>query len=101
MLAIIDKIVVHEDPILTAQMPSLANRVTIVLKGGLSLVEEFGMKDNPRTGISDTSIELKFRDFAKDYYSEERVKTLLVSCWEFELQSDLSEFVAAFNLSIL
>lgn len=45
VLAMIDKITVHEDPLLAAQMPSLANRVTIVLKSGATFSEELGTKE--------------------------------------------------------
>jgi 2-methylcitrate dehydratase len=90
VLAIIDKISVHEDARLTAEMPSLANRVTIKLADGCTLEREFGTKKNPRITISDAEIEDKFRSFAVHHYHEQRVQDLLATMWNLETAENLS-----------
>lgn len=96
VLAVIDKITVHEDPVLAAQMPSLANRVTIRLKNGESLSEELGTKENPRIGLDDSAIETKFRDFAQENFTEKQIERALGACWALDHQTGITEFLTCF-----
>ena len=98
VLRLIDRITVHEDPVLAANMPSLANRVTLLLKNGQVLSEEFGTKENPRTGLADTAIETKFRDFAEGRFTGDRLARTLDLCWTLERQADLHAFIASLAL---
>ena len=97
VLALMDKIAVHEDPVLAAQMPSLGNRVTLVLKDGRTLSEELGTRENPRIGLADADIEAKFRDFAKDCFTGEQTDQALRLCWSFERQPTIGGFLSAFD----
>lgn len=94
-LSIIDKISVREDPVLAAQMPSLANRVTITLHDGRTLTQEYGTRENSRTGIADEEIERKFRDFARGQFEESQIRQVLDLSWSFERLPDLDGFMAA------
>ncbi|WPG41203.1 MmgE/PrpD family protein [Variovorax sp. EBFNA2] len=100
VLAIIDKITVHEDPVLAAQMPSLANRVTLRLKNGESLSEELGTKENPRIGLDDRAIETKFRDFAQEHFSQQKIEEALGLCWALDQQAGLHQFLSNFELDV-
>jgi 2-methylcitrate dehydratase len=97
VLAIIDKITVHEDPVLAAQMPSLANRVTIVLTNGQMLSEELGTGGDMGINLADAQIERKFRDCAKGHLTEEQVDRALDICWALDRQKNLREFFASFE----
>lgn len=99
VLAIIDKITVHEDPLLAAQMPSLANRVTIVLKSGATFSEELGTKENPRIGLDDAAIETKFRDFAQAHFTEKKIEDALGLCWALDQQADIGQFFSKFEIA--
>ena len=98
VLALIDKITVHEDPALAARMPSLANRVTLVLKNGETLSEELGTEENPRIHLDDAEIERKFRDSAKEHFNDRQMKRALALCWALERQTDLGQFLAGFDV---
>jgi 2-methylcitrate dehydratase len=98
VLALIDKITVHEDPVLAAQMPSLANRVTIVLKNGESMSEELGTKENPRIGLDDSAIETKFRDFAKEHFTDKEIEEALALCWMLDQQAGIPGFLSKFEI---
>lgn len=98
VLAIIDKITVHEDPVLAAQMPSLANRVTLALKNGESLSEELGTKENIQ--LDDAAIETKFRDFAKEHFTDKQIEKALGVCWTFNQQPDIGLFLSEFELGL-
>lgn len=95
VIEIIDKISVREDPVLTAQMPSLANRVTIRTRGGRVLSKELDTNEVVRAGIADAEIERKFRDFAKPRLPEEQIRKVLDICWQLEHQQSLEPFFAA------
>jgi 2-methylcitrate dehydratase len=101
VLAVIDKITVHEDPILAAHMPSLANRLTIVLQNGDTISEEMGTDANTLVGLDDAAIESKFMDFAADWLPQAQVERVLQRCWTFDQQVDIGAFVAQFDLCAL
>lgn len=90
VLELIDKITVREDPELTAQMPSLANRVTITLKDGQTLSREFGTRTSPPIVVSDQQIEDKFRDFADPCFGAERSQAIIDLAWNFDRVSALA-----------
>ncbi|MDI3379938.1 MmgE/PrpD family protein [Xenophilus aerolatus] len=96
VLAVIDKITVHEDPVLAAQMPSLANRVTLTLADGRTLTREFGTTENPRINLADADIESKFRDFASDHFDEEQTAAALAACWRFGETTRVADFLSKF-----
>jgi 2-methylcitrate dehydratase len=98
VIDLIDKISVREDPVLTAQMPSLANRVTIKTRGGKVLSRELGTTEIARAGIADAQIERKFRDFATARLPEEQIRKVLDICWTLENQQSLEPFFAAVTL---
>ena len=95
VIEVIDKISVREDPMLTAQMPSLANRVTIKTHSGKILTKELGTKEVARVGIADAQIERKFRDFAETRFPEQQIREILECCWTLENQESLQPFFAA------
>lgn len=90
VIDLIDKITVSEDPELTAQMPSLANRVTIMTTDGRRFSREFGTRTAPPIVISDAQIEDKFREFAQAYYSGARTQEIIDLAWRFDGVRDLS-----------
>ncbi|WP_238560130.1 hypothetical protein [Sphingomonas sp. Mn802worker] len=92
---IIDKIVVAEDSELTAQMPSLANRITIHMRDGRRLCQEYGTTQNPRINVSDEEIERKFRDFAAPIMSPHRIQATLEIAWTLEQQRSMNDLMAA------
>ena len=98
VIEVIDKISVREDPMLTAQMPSLANRVTIRTHAGKVLSKELGTKEIARAGIADAEIERKFRDFAGTRFPEEQIRQVLEICWTLQAQQSLEPFFAALTL---
>ena len=98
VIEIIDKISVREDPALTAQMPSLANRVTIRTHSGRVLTKELGTKEIARAGVADAEIERKFRDFASTRFPEEQIRNVLEICWTLEHQQSLEPLFAAIAL---
>ena len=83
-IAMIDKISVEEDPVLAAQMPSLANRVTVYLKDGRTLEKEAGTANSNRHQISDDELETKFRSFASAYFDEEAIQNALDQAWSLD-----------------
>jgi 2-methylcitrate dehydratase len=98
VIEVIDKISVREDPVLTAQMPSLANRITIKTHSGKVLSKELGTKEIVPAGIADAEIERKFRDFAKTRFPEQQLGQVLEICWTLEKQESLEPFFAAITL---
>lgn len=95
VIEVIDKISVREDPVLAAQMPSLANRVTITTHDERVLSKEVGTKEYPRGLIADAEIERKFRDFAKARFSEAQIERVLEICWTLEAQASFEPLFAA------
>jgi 2-methylcitrate dehydratase len=95
---VIDKISVREDPVLTAQMPSLANRVTIKTHSDKILSKELGTKEIARAGIADAEIERKFRDFARTRFPEQQIRNILEISWALEHQESLEPYFAAVTL---
>ena len=98
VIEVIDKISVREDPVLAAQMPSLANRVTIKTHSGKALCKELGTKEIAGAGIADAEIERKFRDFARTRFAEEQITEVLDISWTLERQESLEPFFAAIVL---
>ncbi|MFC4311804.1 MmgE/PrpD family protein [Steroidobacter flavus] len=98
VIEVIDKISVREDPVLAAQMPSLANRVTIQTHSGKILSKELGTQGNAGMGIADAQIERKFRDFARTRLPEQQIRNILEICWTLERQESLEPFFAAIAL---
>ena len=98
VIKLIDKISVREDPVLAAQMPSLANRVTITTNDGTVLSKEVGTKEYPRGLIADGDIERKFRDFATGYVSQARIGEVLEMCAALEHQETLEPLFEALAL---
>lgn len=90
VLRLIDKISVREDPDLTAQMPSLANRVTVTMADGRILSREYGARSSPPFVISDRQIEDKFRDFAADRFPQARIQEIIDLLWAFDEQPDVT-----------
>jgi 2-methylcitrate dehydratase len=99
VLAVIDKIVVREDPELAAQMPSLANRITIKMQDGRILSDEYGTLKNPRLGLQDSEIERKFRDFAAGHFDTGTIRRLLDAAWSFDALTDIGAFLAELDIS--
>jgi 2-methylcitrate dehydratase len=99
VLEVIDKITVREDPVLAAQMPSLANRVTIKTHSGKILAKELGTKDNALPRITDAQTERKFRDFAMTRLPEERIRKALDILWSLEHQQSFEPLFAAIALA--
>ena len=93
VLQIIDKISVHEDSVLAAQMPSLANRVTI--RDGRAMVEEMGVNTRDRVPVTDAQIEAKFRDFAIGRFDDAQIAEVLDLAWRFDGLPKLDGFMAA------
>jgi len=89
VIDLIDRITVSEDPDLTAQMPLLANRVTITTTDGQAFSREFGTRTSPPIVISDRQIEDKFRHFADERYSAARVQEIIDLVWRFDEAQDL------------
>jgi hypothetical protein len=79
-------------------VPSLANRVTLLLKDGRTLSEELGTRENPRIGLDDADIEAKFRDFARECFTGEQTDRALGLCWSFEQQPTIGAFLSAFDI---
>jgi 2-methylcitrate dehydratase len=98
VVALIDKISVREDPALTAQMPSLANRMTITTNDGRVLSKEVGTKEYPRGLIADAEIERKFRDFATGRFSEAWIGEVLEICSVLHHQETLEPLFEALAL---
>ncbi|HEY0686570.1 MAG TPA: MmgE/PrpD family protein [Steroidobacter sp.] len=98
VLEVIDKITVREDPELAAQMPSLANRVTIKTHSGRILSKELGTKDNALPRVADAQIERKFRDFAGSRFADQQLRKVLDIAWTLERQQTLEPFFAAIAL---
>lgn len=93
VIAIIDKIVVAEDPDLTAQMPSLANRVTIHMRDGRQLCQEYGTVRSPRINVSDEEIERKFREFASESMAPHAIQRTLELAWAFDQQRSMADLM--------
>jgi 2-methylcitrate dehydratase len=98
VIEIIDKINVREDPVLAAQMPSLANRVTITTHDGRVLSKEIGTKEYPRGLIADAEIERKFRDVATARFSDARIGRVLDVCATLQDQETCEPLLAALSL---
>lgn len=98
VLSLIDKIVVTEDPELTAQMPSLANRVTVHMTDGGRFQQAYGTAKNPRINVSDDEIEGKFSEFANPLLPAEKIAAILDVAWSFDQQANLSRFFEATQL---
>jgi 2-methylcitrate dehydratase len=98
VIEVIDKISVREDPVLTAQMPSLANRVTIQTHSGKVLSKQLGTQEIAGTAIADAEIERKFRDFAETRFTEQQIGKVLQISWTLEHQESLKPFFAAITL---
>lgn len=98
VLRIVDKISVLEDPELTEQMPSLANRVTITMADGRTFTEAAGTRDNPRIRLSDREIEGKFRDFGRQLYSGLQIASILELCWKIDEHPSLEPLFDALVL---
>jgi 2-methylcitrate dehydratase len=94
VIEIIDKTSVREDPVLTAQMPSLANRVTIETRSGKVVSKQLGTNEIADSGIA-AEIERKFRDFARTRMPQEQMRTVLDVCWRLENQQSLEPLFAA------
>ena len=99
IIEVIDKITVHEDPVLAAQMPSLANRVTITLKDGRILEKEAGTRASPRIGISDGDLEVKFRDFANIHLDTQDIQTALEHMWTIDTATRFDPLFRALDLT--
>ena len=99
IIQVIDKITVHEDPVLAAQMPSLANRVTITLKDGRILEKEAGTRSSPRIGISDGDLEVKFRDFANIHLDTQDIQTALEQMWTIDTATSFDPLFRALDLT--
>lgn len=95
VLEVVDKITVREDAELAAQMPSLANRVTVTMKDGRVLSAEHGTLKASWTGLKDEVIERKFREFAKGRMEEASIRSLLDLAWGFDGLDDMDGFMAA------
>lgn len=98
VIEIIDKMSVREDPALTAQMPSLANRLTIKTHSGKTLTKELGTREYKRAAIADAEIERKFLDFAKARFPEPQIRKVLDICWTLEKQQSFEPFFDALAL---
>lgn len=98
VIEIIDKISVREDPVLAAQMPSLANRVTITTRDGRVLSKEIGTKEYPRGLIADAEIERKFREVANARFSDAQIGEVLEICGTLQHQETCEPLFAALSL---
>lgn len=99
-IEVIDKINVHEDPVLAAEMPSLANRLTITMRDGRILVKEAGTKNSGRYRISDDELELKFRDYASTCLDERQIQHALDQMWSLDRLTDFKTLFTALDLSL-
>jgi 2-methylcitrate dehydratase len=95
VLSLIDRISVKEDAALTAQMPSLGNRVTIRLNDGTVLSDEHGTRKNPRINIPDETFEDKYRGFALGRFSEAEIRRTLDACWQLEGPSSVTQILSS------
>jgi 2-methylcitrate dehydratase len=95
--ALMDRIVVREDPELTRQFPDrLPCRIEIVAKNG---ERKTATVDYPRghyrNPMSDEEIEQKFRSHAQRALPEERIDPALAMLWQIDTAHDLSGVFAA------
>ena len=86
ILALIDKVVVREDPALTARFPrGFPCRVEITLSGGAQRVASLdnppGHHDKP---MSDATVAQKFRDLAGRYLDEPRLDPAIERIWALD-----------------
>lgn len=95
VIEIIDKIDVREDPALTARMPSLANRVTIVTNDGVNLVEMVDINDEQTLQVSDGDLERKFRDAGSALLDEAELRKIIDLCWTIDAQPGVEPLLSA------
>jgi len=94
VLSFLRRIVVKEDPNLTALYPSkgMANRVTLGVRGGPRVSAEVVVpRGHPLNPMSKADVEAKFRRLCSRVLGARRIREALEGIWSVEAMGDVSD----------
>jgi 2-methylcitrate dehydratase len=99
ILAFMQKITVHEDPVLTARVGAAPTRVTAILVDGQKITREVdyapGFAERP---MNRSEVERKFRGNVGKRWPQERINATLQALWALDQTENLSVLLGRLSM---